>query len=63
MTWVELDGGVCYELGDDSFLLLRCPATQPKGFQPRIRPHQTRETAKGNTEATALPPNISSSGR
>ena len=22
MIWVELDGGVCYELGDDSFLLL-----------------------------------------
>ena len=21
MIWVELDGGVCYELGDDSFLL------------------------------------------
>ena len=21
MTWVELDSGVCYELGDDSFLL------------------------------------------
>ena len=23
MIWVELDGGVCYELGDDSFLLLQ----------------------------------------
>ena len=22
LIWVELDGGVCYELGDDSFLLL-----------------------------------------
>ena len=22
MIWVELDGGVCYELGDDSFLLV-----------------------------------------
>ena len=26
MIWVELDGGVCYELGDDSFLLLLLPA-------------------------------------
>ena len=23
LIWVELDGGVCYELGDDSFLLNR----------------------------------------
>ena len=22
LIWVELDGGVCYELGDDSFLLI-----------------------------------------
>ena len=30
MIWVELDGGVCYELGDDSFLLFRANWEFPK---------------------------------
>ena len=41
MIWVELDGGVCYELGDDSSLLLRrgdaAPYMDALGYIHRIR--------------------------
>ena len=29
MIWVELDGGVCYELGDDRFLLMDVKLISP----------------------------------
>ena len=44
MIWVELDGGVCYELGDDSFLLNDgmepglCASSKQRRYQDSVRP-------------------------
>ena len=46
MIWVELDGGVCYELGDDSSLL-------PGQEIPRRR-HTQSELQRDGIERTAV---------
>ena len=54
LIWVELDGGVCYELGDDSFLLLQgdtmCFPQNQKALQgDSMCFHQNQEALQGDS--------------